>query len=147
MKNTGKAVIYGMGNSTILIYGYASIGNVLLTSANVTDTYDSVNLVNAEGDVIGQKVCNMANTCIIEMMPVGGSLINTVNAAYDSVQMPLPNGLVLLTYFPASINGYWNYSGGGTFRMVKDNFGILTIPLIRRQNIDSRKFATVIQTV
>ena len=74
-------------------------------------------LLHKEGDPVGFKASNRNATAVLTMIPAG----TTVYAAKTTVVAPNSFALIRLTGFPPAVNGYWNYNGNYTLRMVNNN--------------------------
>lgn len=146
MKQYGRAHIFGTYNQRIAMYGFAypTGGDYILTTADFEGIWTQVNLLTADGDMVGAKISNKHATATITLIPIGGVTFNSKSAAESMVQLPAPLSLVRLTYFPGVLNGYWNYAGNGRVAFSINGTAVLTIPLIRFDSIDPRRLSTVI---
>ena len=142
----GKACIYGV-NLNLLMTGVYIPGNFLNIGADFNHNFNTTELLDLNGDCVGVKTSNEKTTGVITFIPIGSTTTNTIAAANNSVVLPSPYSVIWITNGPLKINGYWNYSGNGTVRQIRNDYTVMTLPIIRYNKVDARNLAAVLQSL
>lgn len=127
----GRAAIYGI-DGTIAYTGVAST-EAEIQGMNLTDDFDSTDLMNRDAEVIGTASRNPRQSITVDVVivqaPGGGQSIAT---AKGNFALPAQMAIVALADFGiTALNGDWNYAGGGTAAFTTDGYMRLSLPLRR----------------
>lgn len=141
MECVGRSSIIGV-KGEIMLYGISFLGSLSIHHAGFTNSFTRVDLKDYDGNFAGSKISNRMATAVLEMVPIGGTQINTVYAAATTIQEPEPFGIIrLFNFLSPQINGYWNYSGGMSVSFDKWAWCVLTLPIERHTGLDARNVA------
>jgi hypothetical protein len=146
---TGKAANYGIPGTAVV---YAANGTseylagsaILLQSGEFTHNFDTNELKDADGDVVGMASNNHRLDVTMDFVPVGGDG-NTALIAKGNVKFPPPLVKVTFTALNApdaiaavggindmtSVNGDYVYVGGGRISYTNEGYTKMTLPLRR----------------
>lgn len=142
MNALGTVSIYGV-TGQMIFWGYSfGGGNIVTRDVLFTDNVDVDPLWSKYGDLVNMKTTNYRGSCVMSYIPVGSSLLNCKAASY----IPPIWSVVVLSGFTNQLDGYWNYSGGGTHRQINNSKNLVTLPLLRVQKLPAQILAnTMVQ--
>jgi hypothetical protein len=123
----GKAAVHGV-DGTLLFSGLLATENKL-TAADLGDEFDLDYLEDGAGEIVGVAATSPKRTATFNIIPFDPSSPSTLTTAKTKVVLPTALATVTVASTGvASIDGTWNYAGGGRIGISKKGYVVVTLP-------------------
>lgn len=150
----GRAKVWGING--IIAYGVAAAATQNMTGADFTNNWNEEPLINpATGEVIGNTATREAIEVTIDFTPIAATAgTGTFADARKACMLPAKYAVVTLSGFDEaptpdfafgtrSINGTYNYVGGGKITFSPEGDARLTLPLRRYVHTNAASVANL----
>lgn len=127
IEHRGVATVFGT-TGAILYRGVTLENSYIRPSMRFTDDFTMIPLRDRKNDIIGCKVSDLRGMGVIELIPISSVSSATARAA---IALPPPMAMVQLFGISRTIDGFWNYIGGGDVVFSSAGHAVVTLPIAR----------------